>query len=133
MSKSGPAIVTIVFAVIIATINTVNIPILTAQTTTGLTSTDTSTTSADIQGLIESLAKSLGPLGILAWYLYRHETKTLPDKDAALAKAQEEYQADIDKARVLFSTNLDKLMSQMQKQSDLILAVVQKCPGQQQK
>ena len=84
---------------------------------------------AFVKDIVETLAKTLGPLFILGWYLYRHETKTLPDKDKMIEQARLDYSAELEKIRVAHDVTNARLIEQIQKHSDMVLTIVQKCPG----
>jgi hypothetical protein len=92
------------------------------------------------RSMVEVLAQTLGPLFILGWYLYRHETKTLPDKDKQIADAQSQYQGEMEKARILYQTEtqkdrdthektVERLVGQIENHANMVLSIVQKCPG----
>lgn len=101
-------------------------------TSTVSTAKDTTTTTSPeslARSMVEVLAQTLGPLFILGWYLYRHETKTLPDKDRQVAAAQESFSQELEKIRLAHEKTIDSLVAQNQKNSDMVLAIVQKCPG----
>ena len=81
------------------------------------------------QTIVESLARTLGPLFILGWYLYRHETKTLPDKDEQVAQARADFQTELAAEREAHKAHVDRLVEQIQKQNEAVMLVIQKCPG----
>lgn len=94
----------------------------------GTTKTTTSPESYT-QSLVESLSKSLGALGILAWYLWYHESKRMPAKDRQISDSIDKFSLSLDKIIEANKIVNDNLILQIQRHSDMLMQVVQKCSG----
>ena len=80
-----------------------------------------------ISAIVGEAIKTLGPLGILGWYLYYNVSKAMPAKDAEVNELMKQFKEDIGKARENYVKIIDGIMQRVDRQADLVLEVVRSC------
>jgi hypothetical protein len=85
----------------------------------------------DINKLVETMLRTLGPLSILGWYLYYTATKTLPEKDRQFQDALASFRAEAAADRQSQKESLDAIMAEWRAHSDktsaTTLEIVRNC------
>ncbi len=71
-----------------------------------------------VDPIVDAIFKTLGPLAILAWYLYYTSSRTLPEKDKILVAAMANFMAECAASRNHYSGIIDKLAQEAQADRD---------------
>jgi hypothetical protein len=91
-----------------------------------------------IEELIWRFGSSLGALGILAWYFYQTQTKTIPEKDKQIA---EERAASDEKVKSVVASStqeirmereshkntVDQLVGELRSEREARMAIIRQC------
>jgi hypothetical protein len=101
----------------------------TQTTPSGTTTTTNSPVSDPSIVIIRELGSTFGPLSVLVFYLWYHETKRMPAKDKLVTDARLDFQNEMRLEREAHQKVVDSLVDQLRKHVDVIMHVVQKCPG----
>ena len=93
-----------------------------------------------VEDLIWRIANSLGAMSILAWYFYRTQTRTIPEKDAQLQA--ERAAADVKVKATLDATTLEmqhereshtatvmRLVEELKSEREARMAIIRQCDG----
>jgi hypothetical protein len=90
------------------------------------------------EDLFWKLLNTLGAMGILAWYFYQTQTKTIPDKDAQLqaerAACDVKVKATLDATtlemkneRETHKESIDRLVDELKAEREARMLIIQKC------
>jgi F0F1-type ATP synthase membrane subunit b/b' len=70
---------------------------------------------------------TLGAIGILAWYFYRTQTKTIPDKDAQITAEREASDAKLKTTLDAHAATVTQLVAELKQEREERMTMVQQC------